>query len=114
MEVADAVCPPHKDAVIEAAVDLELDLNCCGVRLLDMEPRNVILLPPEERRDFCASLACPLRFEADYKKLEILMIDFELVEFSESGWAWTRGDRGTLIDSLKPSMLEGWLEGLAV
>jgi len=108
-DVAGAVCHAHKDAILEAVLNIVLDMDVLGVGHLDLQSRNVILRPPKERREFCASPTCPLRLEADYGDLEIVMIDFEMVEFREPRWA--KKDRRSQIDRSKLRMFNDWLEG---
>jgi len=75
-DVAGTVCAMHKDAIVEAVLNLQFDMDTCGVVLMDLQSRNVILLPPKARREFCIAPGCPLRLEADCENLEIVIDRF--------------------------------------
>ncbi|KAJ3566406.1 hypothetical protein NP233_g7032 [Leucocoprinus birnbaumii] len=86
---ANKVCPKHKEAIIDAALRLFYDVRACGVSQVDMTPRNVILRPqkhgllsmPEAR--FCDSEECPVALDVDCDDLDMVMVDFEVVDFKE-------------------------------
>lgn len=109
-DAAGAVCDAHKGSIIEAVLNFLLDIDAFGVNLMDMHPRNVILLPPGKRREFCDFPSCPLRLEADDNNLEIAMVDFESVEFTEPRW-YDDTERRKEIDRSKTFLLQNWLEG---
>lgn len=75
-----AVCDTHKGAVHEAVQIFLVEIATFGVHLLDLYPRNVMLPPLKERREYCASPKRSLRL-ADWKNLELVMIDFGAVKF---------------------------------
>jgi hypothetical protein len=86
---AENVCAKHKVAIIDAALNLAPDMATCGVRQLDLQPRNVILRPQQHVLQsvsgtrFCDTKECLLAFEVDCDDLHMVMVDFEMVEFDE-------------------------------
>ncbi|KAK0481324.1 hypothetical protein IW261DRAFT_1562610 [Armillaria novae-zelandiae] len=80
-EKAGALCPTHKDTLIDAALRLYFGIYALGVEQRDMQPRNVILRPRRKDGPFCSTTGCPLRYEADCKDMQMTMVDFEWVKF---------------------------------
>ncbi|KAF9451305.1 hypothetical protein P691DRAFT_797021 [Macrolepiota fuliginosa MF-IS2] len=112
---AGMVCDVHKDAVIEAVLNLSWDAYVYGVDLLDLQPRNVILRPPKRghERQYCNSDECPLRLEADPRDLRMVMVDFENVEFQEPDPRWRRHREWREgMDKSKPIFLANWLKAI--
>ncbi|KAK0481309.1 hypothetical protein IW261DRAFT_1470158 [Armillaria novae-zelandiae] len=82
-EEAGALCPTHKDTLIDAVIRLFYDVLALGVAQRDMQPRNVILRARRKDGPFCSTQGCPLRYEADSEDMQMVMVDFEEVEFPE-------------------------------
>lgn len=110
-ESAEFVCSAHKEAVIDAALHLYFDLYALGVEHMDMQPRNVILRPASPMQ-YCTTLECPLRLKADCKDLNMVMVDFEVVELREPDPSLNEpSTRREDIEYLKVTYLKKWLEG---
>ncbi|PBK98205.1 hypothetical protein ARMGADRAFT_1130031 [Armillaria gallica] len=82
-EKAGALCSTHKDALIDAALRLFYDIYALEVAQRDMQPRNVILRPRRKDGPFCSTKGCPLHYEADAEDTQMVLVDFEVVEFPE-------------------------------
>ncbi|KAF9449234.1 hypothetical protein P691DRAFT_728320 [Macrolepiota fuliginosa MF-IS2] len=116
---ARLVCDMHKDVVIEAVLNLSWDAYTYGVDLFDLQPRNVILRPPKQghEKQYCNSDECPLRLEVDPGGLQMVMVDFENVEFQQPDLGWERErererERRKGIEKSKPIFLASWLEAM--
>jgi len=78
------VCGVHKEAIVDAALNLHFDLlDHGGVFLKDLEPRNVLLRIPKVStgHQYCTTPQCPLHLVADCDNLDMIMIDFENVRY---------------------------------
>ena len=113
-EVTEKLCLKHKDAIIDAALCLFFDVIARGVFQKDMQPRNVIVRPQQEHvsgAQYCTTSECPLYFKVACSSLEMVMVDFELVEFKEPDESLSeQSTQRTHIERLKPTYLERWFE----
>ncbi|KAJ3566403.1 hypothetical protein NP233_g7027 [Leucocoprinus birnbaumii] len=113
---AEKVCIKHKEAIVDAVLNLCADVYACGVNHQDMQPRNVILRPQKHaslslsRTRFCDTEECLLALEVDCEDLHMVLVDFEIVEFKVDPTYTEEPKRTEHIKSLKPLYLECWLE----
>jgi hypothetical protein len=109
-EVTEKLCLKHKDALVDAALCLLFDVLARGVLQCDMEPRNVILRPQQERvseTQHCATSECPLYVKVACSGLEMVMVDFELVEFKEPNESLSeQSEQRTHIEVIKSEFLK--------
>ncbi len=75
------VCPAHKLAIINMALNLNLDTLVRGVYSLDFQPRNVIWRNPGRRTatESCEKSDCPVRSEVDLDNVRGVLVDLENV-----------------------------------
>ncbi|KAF7785178.1 hypothetical protein Agabi119p4_1343 [Agaricus bisporus var. burnettii] len=114
-DVAEDVCPKHRDAILDNALNLLFDFCECGVNLQDMNPRNIILRPQKHEvseAQFCTTDNCPAAHKIDCNDLHLVMIDFESVEFmDEQDRAAIHVSRQEQSEELKLKLQENkWLE----
>ncbi|KAI0003707.1 hypothetical protein BJV74DRAFT_481281 [Russula compacta] len=116
-DVTENVCAKHKDAIIDAALRLFFDILACGVKQEDMQPRNVILRPQKHMSllvsgtRFCNTKECLLALEVDCDDLNMVMVDFEMVDFQEPQTSFSeQAVQRTHIEKVKSMYLERWLE----
>ncbi|SJL14600.1 uncharacterized protein ARMOST_18063 [Armillaria ostoyae] len=111
MEKEEALCSTHKDALFDAALRLFFDIYALGVAQRDMQPRNVILRPKRKDGPFCSTKGCPLRYEADCEDMQIVMVDFEVVEFRDPDNQFSDpATQAIYVDDAKPSYHQYWLK----
>ncbi|KAK0200004.1 hypothetical protein DFS33DRAFT_212271 [Desarmillaria ectypa] len=110
-ELVETLCSSHKNALIDAALRLYFDIYACGVVQTDMQPRNVILRCTRHRDEpFCSTEGCPLFSEVGCEDIQMVMVDFEAVDFREPDSEFS--DPGTQeihVEKVKPIYLEKWL-----
>ncbi|KAK0440497.1 hypothetical protein EV421DRAFT_1815373 [Armillaria borealis] len=112
-EKAEALCSTHKDALIDAALRLFYDIYALGVVQRDMQPRNVILRPRRKNGPFCSTKGCPLLYEADAEDMQMVMVDFEVVEFPEPDSEFSNPvTQTTYVNDSKSSWHEYWLANM--
>ena len=115
-EVTEKLCLKHKDALIDAALRLFFDVLARGVHQQDMKPRNVILRPQQEQvpgKECCATSECPLYLKVACSGLDMVMVDFELVEFKEPDESLSEESTQRMhIEREKPIHLEEWFENM--
>jgi len=114
-DTAENVCHRHKDAIIDAALRVYFDIFACGVNQTDMQPRNVILRPQilVPGTQYCATLECPLCFEIDCNNLQMVMVDFESVDFQEPDTSFSEPSTQKVhVQNVKSLYLEKWLENM--
>ena len=112
---AENVCHRHKDAIIDAAFRVFFDILACGVKQTDMQPRNVILRPQQlvSGTQYCATLECPLRLEIGCNDLDMVMVDFEGVDFQEPDTSFSEPSTQKVhVKNAKSLYLEKWLENM--
>ncbi len=110
MEKEEALCSTHKDALFDTALRLFFDIYALGVAQRDMQPRNVILRRRRKDGPFCSTKGCPLRYEADCRDMQMVMVDFEVVEFREPDSQFSDPvTQATYVDNAKPSYHQYWL-----
>ena len=116
-DVAENVCIKHRDTIIDAAFRLFFNILAYGVKQEDMKSRNVILRPQKHgsssvsRTRFCDTKECMLVLEVDCDNLDLVMVDFEVVEFEEPNGSYNEEAVQTKhIKDVEPSNLAGWLE----
>jgi hypothetical protein len=116
-DVTDKVCAKHKDAIIDAALRLYFDILACGVDQQDMQSRNIILRPQKHvslsvsGTRFCDTNECLLALEVDCDELQMVMVDFEMVNFEEPNASFSeRAVQRKHIKEIKPMYLRRWLE----
>ena len=115
--IAENVCHRHKDAIIDVALRVSFDILACGVNQTDMQPRNVILRSQQlvSGMQYCATLECPLHLEIDCNDLDIVMVDFEAVDFQEPDTSFSEPSTQKVhVENVKSMYLEGWLENRLV
>ncbi|KDR78941.1 hypothetical protein GALMADRAFT_1281379 [Galerina marginata CBS 339.88] len=116
-EIEETLCSPHKDSLIDAALRLYFDILALGVRQLDMQPRNVILPDARYRhhhdnRPFCSTEGCPLQFEAPREDVQLMMVDFEHVDFEEPDTAFSDPlTQVSYVQKARDHYLGSWLAG---
>ncbi|KIM51786.1 hypothetical protein SCLCIDRAFT_1224147, partial [Scleroderma citrinum Foug A] len=113
--IAENVCHRHKDAIIDAALRVFFDILACGVNQTDMQPRNVISRPQQlvSGTQYCATLECPLRLEIDCNDLDMVMVDFEGVDFQEPDTSFSEPSTQKVhVENVKSLYLEKWLENM--
>ena len=113
--IAENVCHRHKDAIIDAALRVFFDILACGVNQTDMQPRNVILRSQQlvSGMQYCATLECPLHLEIDCNDLDIVMVDFEAVDFQEPDTSFSEPSTQKVhVENVKSLYLEKWLENM--
>ncbi|KAJ3566405.1 hypothetical protein NP233_g7029 [Leucocoprinus birnbaumii] len=115
---AKKVCPKHKEAIIDAALRLFFDVRACGVSQVDMTTRNIILRPQKHvslsapGTRFCDTEECLLALDVDCDDLNMVMVDFEMVDFKEPDPSFSeRAEQRKLIEQVKPRYLRRWLLG---
>jgi hypothetical protein len=109
----ETLCIEHKSAVIESSLRLFLNVKAHGIRQNDMQPRNIILKPSRKKRVFCGKDGCPLLSKADMHDLEVVMVDFENVEFKEPDGTLSDIDALLQSDHLRKSKdyyMKKWLK----
>ncbi len=112
-EKVAALCPTHKDTLIDAALRLYFDIYALGVEQKDMQPRNVILRPRRKHGPFCSTHGCPLRYEVDCKDMQMVMVDFEVAEFPDPDSQFSNAvTQVAHVDKVKPLYHKYWLANL--
>jgi serine/threonine protein kinase len=118
-EIAQTVCSVHKEAIIVRALTVFFDVYALGVVQRDMQPRNIILRPHQQREPgtkYCNTSNCPLHLEVDCMDLRMVMVDFEVVEFKEPDSSFS--ERSKQIDyinrNLKETYVSRWLESAMI
>ena len=115
-EVTKKLCLKHKDALIDAALRLFFDVLAHGVFQRDMQPRNVILRTQQEQvpgKEYCATSECPLYLKVACSGLDMVMVDFELVDFKEPNESLSEeSTQRAHIERGKPKHLERWFENM--
>jgi hypothetical protein len=113
-EVTEKLCLKHKDAIIDAALCLFFDVLARGVFQRDMQPRNIILRPQQglvSGTQYCTTSECPLYVKVACSDLDMVMVDFELVEFKEPEESLSeQSAQRTHIESIKSKYLERWFK----
>jgi hypothetical protein len=113
-EVTEKLCLKHKDALIDAALSLFFDVRARGVFQIDMQPRNVILRPQQElvsETQYGATSECPLYVKVACSGLEMVMVDFEMVNFKEPVESLSeQSEQRTHIEKAKSEYIERWFE----
>ncbi|KIM58282.1 hypothetical protein SCLCIDRAFT_1218811, partial [Scleroderma citrinum Foug A] len=107
------VCHRHKDAIINATLHVSFDILACSVTQMDMQPWNVILRPQQlvSGMQYCATLECPLRLEIDCNDFNMVMVDFEGVDFQELDTSFSElSTQKVHVENVKSLYLEKWLE----
>ena len=112
------VCVKHKGAIIDAALRLSFDIIACGVMQRNMHPRHVVLRPQTHvslsasGTRFCDTKECLLTRDIDCDELNMVMVDFEMVDFKEPNASFGEpAVQGQNIKKVKSRYLESWLEG---
>ncbi|KAK0437920.1 uncharacterized protein EV420DRAFT_1586965 [Desarmillaria tabescens] len=72
---AKAICDAHKLAIINMALNLNLDAFTRGVYPLEFQPRNVILRRPQVGRCFFEKEDCLVRSEVDLDDVRDVLVD---------------------------------------
>ncbi|KAK0450281.1 uncharacterized protein EV420DRAFT_745843 [Desarmillaria tabescens] len=110
-ELVETLCSTHKDALIDAALRLYFEIYACGVVQADMQPRNVMLrCAKHENAPFCSTEGCPLFSEMDCEDIQMVMVDFEDVEFREPDSDFSDPiTQENHVEKVKPIYLEKWL-----
>ena len=112
-DVADKVCNVHKEAIVDAVINLHLDLlDYGGVFLTDLRPRNVLLKIPKVStgHQYCIMPQCPLRLVADCNNLDMIMIDLENVRYFDRAFHLDDPKvRAKVREGHKRSMMVDWL-----
>ncbi|KAK0502169.1 hypothetical protein EDD18DRAFT_682728 [Armillaria luteobubalina] len=112
-EKAGALCPTHKDTLIDAVLRLYHDVYALGVAQRDMQPRNVMLRARRNDGPFCSTQGCPLRYEADSKDVQMVLVDFEVVEFLEPDSKYSDPvTQAAYVDDARPLYNQYWLKNL--
>ncbi|KAJ3552798.1 hypothetical protein NP233_g12790 [Leucocoprinus birnbaumii] len=116
---AEKVCLKHKEAIVDVALRLFYGFFTYGVRNRDMQPRNIILRPQKHasrmvsRTWFCDTEECPLVLEVDCDDLNMVMVDFERVNFGKPGpSSYKKAVQHMALD--KQVYIEDWLENVVV
>ncbi|KAK0450284.1 uncharacterized protein EV420DRAFT_1646522 [Desarmillaria tabescens] len=107
-EKAEMLCSLHKNALIDAVLRLHFGICALGVVQNDMQPRNMILRCARCRdAPFCSTEGCPLLSEADCEDMQMVMVDFEVVNFGEPDSEISNHiPVETLVEKAKPKYLE--------
>ena len=120
-DATENLCANHKVSIVDASLGLFFDVLACGVRQYDMKSRNVILRPqahvpsliPGTR--FCDTEECMLAFEVDCNDLDLVMVDFEFVEFKEPDPSLGEDSVKKMhTEAVQSEYLERWLENAMV
>lgn len=81
---APNICASHKDAIIEAVIDVILDIYVNGVVHDDLQPRNVILRSPKHHTPgakYCPHSECPFQQEVDRNDISVVILDYDMAVF---------------------------------
>ena len=120
-DATENLCAKHKISIVNASLGLFFDILACGVRQYDMKSRNVILRPQAhvpsliQGTRFCDTEECTLAFEVDCNNLDLVMVDFEFVEFKEPDPSLSEDSvKRRHIERAQPKYLKRWLENAMV
>ncbi|KAK0437914.1 uncharacterized protein EV420DRAFT_154850 [Desarmillaria tabescens] len=108
---AKDVCAAHKLAIINMALNLNLDAFVRGVYPQDFQPRNVILRRPRHCVEFCDKEDCPVRSEVDLDDVRGVLVDLEKVGLGDPMKKLRNlGYRTKVINKQRRRYLKRWLE----
>ncbi|KAJ3574263.1 hypothetical protein NP233_g1881 [Leucocoprinus birnbaumii] len=112
---AKKVCSKHKEAIVDVALRLFFDVRAYGVDQQDMVSRNIILRPQKHvsasPTQFCDTERCLVALDVDCSDLDMVMVDFEIVDFKEPDPSFSeQAEQRTKIEKIKPTYLRRWLQ----
>ncbi|KAK0437917.1 uncharacterized protein EV420DRAFT_155007 [Desarmillaria tabescens] len=108
---AKDVCAAHKLAIINMALNLNLDAFVRGVYPQDFQPRNVILRRPQHCMEFYDKDDCPVRSEVDVDDVRGVLVDLEKVGLGDPMKKLKNlSYRTKVINKQRRRYLKRWLE----
>ncbi len=116
VQKAKDVCPAHKLAIINMALNLNLDTFVCGVCSLDLQasalqPRDVILRNPGRHIKFCEKDDCPVRSEVDLDDVREMLVGLENVGLGDPMKKLRKlAYRAKVVNKQRRRYLKRWLE----